>query len=126
MAGETILLVEDEELIRMMLADALTEAGYTVVETGDGKAALAFIDNKAQRIGLILSDVSLPGLNGRELAAHARQARPGINILFVSGYPRAALEEQGGFDPSYEVMQKPFAPEALVAKVRAMLAAPAR
>jgi len=109
-----------------MLAESLADAGYTVVEAGDGKAALAFVDNKAQRIDLILSDVSLPGLNGRELAEHARKARPDAKILFVSGYARAALEQQGTLDPSWEVMQKPFSPEALIGKVRAMLDAPAR
>ena len=117
--GETILVVEDEMVVRSLIADVLRDLGYTVVEAADGPEGLAALIGPAP-IDLVVSDIALPGLGGREMIQVARVQRPGLKILLMTGHvndPAAASLKRGP-----EVITKPFAMDALVARVQAMLA----
>ena len=118
-AGGTVLLVEDEEGVRAMAAEYLHDLGYTVLEAGNGPAALRLL-HSGPRVDLLVTDVGLPGgMNGRQIADAARERRPGLLVLFITGYAGSALD--GQLAPGMEVIGKPFALDALAAKVRAML-----
>jgi PAS domain S-box-containing protein len=119
-AGE-ILVVDDEMLVRMMVADGLSDAGFVCAEAGDGAEAMRHIASDA-RIDLLVSDVGLPGgMNGRELADAARQLRPELKVLFITGYADKAVLDDIGSLPGTEVMLKPFDIDKLVDKVAAMV-----
>ncbi len=120
-AGEAVLLVEDETNVRMVAAEALRDFGYRVLEAADGPAALHVL-HSAVRVDLMVTDVGLPGgLNGRQVADAARERRPVLPVLFITGYAGPALE--GQLAPGMEVIGKPFALDVLAARVRAMLEA---
>src|SRR5690606_21964281 len=87
--GETVLVVEDDNSVRILVVDVLKELGYNVLEAVDGKEALPFIEGST-RIDLLISDVGLPGLNGRQLAEIAMSARPSLRVLFITGYAATA------------------------------------
>ena len=119
--GETLLLVEDEEALRLLLTDVLQEAGYRVLTAADGPAALQLL-KESGHIDLLISDVGLPGgFNGRQVADAARIMQPGLKILFVTGYVDNAAVGNGMMEPGMEVMTKPFEIAALAARVRGML-----
>jgi len=114
-----VLLVEDEEGVRAMAAEYLRDLGYTVLEAGDGPAALRLL-RLGSRVDLLVTDVGLPGgMNGRQIADAARERRPGLLVLFITGYAGIVLD--GQLAPGMEVIGKPFALDVLVAKMRAML-----
>ena len=122
-AGRTgaVLLVDDEEAVRAVAAERLRELGYAVLEAQDGPAALRVL-RSGVRVDVLVTDVGLPGgLNGRQVAEAARERRPGLPVLFITGYAGGALE--GQLAPGMQVIGKPFALDALAAKVRAMLEA---
>jgi PAS domain S-box-containing protein len=120
-AGETILVVEDDEDVRAFTADVLGEFGYQVAVASDGVTALAALE-KLSSIDLLFTDVGLPnGMNGRQLAEKARQRRPGLKVLFTTGYARNAIVHQGRLDPGVELIVKPFTHSSLAAKVRRVL-----
>ncbi len=120
-AGETILVVEDETTVRMLVAETLHDLGYATLEAADGPAGLAILQSDA-RIDLLLTDVGLPGLNGRQLADAARLHRPALRVLFMTGYAHNAAIGQGeAFAPGMGIISKPFALEALATKVGAMI-----
>jgi len=123
-AGEAVLLVEDEAGVRAVAAERLRELGYGVLEAADGPAALRLL-RSGTHVDMLVTDVGLPGgLNGRQVAEVARERRPGLPVLFITGYAGSALD--GQLAPGMEVIGKPFALDALAARVRAMLkAAPA-
>ena len=117
----TVLLVEDEAAVRAVAAERLRELGYAVLEAGDGPTALRLLRMDA-RVDALVTDVGLPGgMNGRQVADAARERRPDLPVLFITGYAGAALD--GRLAPGMEVIGKPFALDALAAKVRAMLEA---
>ena len=118
--GETVLVVEDDEAVRMLVVDVLRELGYAYLEAVDGHAATPVLES-AQRIDLLISDVGLPGINGRQLAEIARQARPGLKVLFITGYAEDAALRGGFLDGGMNLVTKPFALDDLAAKVRQML-----
>jgi PAS domain S-box-containing protein len=118
---ETILLVEDEESVRLLAARILRDHGYIVLEAATSDAALRLGQAHAGRIDLLLADIMLPEIGGVELAGHLAAARPGIKVLFFSGYPEQALIHQGRLDLAAMVMHKPFAAAALLRAVRATL-----
>jgi PAS domain S-box-containing protein len=118
--GECILVVEDDEQVRMLVVDVLDELGYQVVAVGDAGEALAILKS-ARRLDLMVSDVGLPGLNGRQLAEIAREARPNLPVLFMTGYAAAAAERSGFLESGMEMIAKPFEPDALAFKVRRMV-----
>jgi PAS domain S-box-containing protein len=118
---EAILVVEDEEDVRALVADMLRELGYDVLEAGDGQAALGLL-YKRPDIRLLFTDVGLPGgIDGRQLAERARVNRPDLIILYTSGYARNAIVHQDRLDPGIEVINKPFTYAALAARIREAL-----
>jgi len=118
-AGETVLLVEDEAGVRALATEYLRELGYAVLATPDGPTALRLL-RAGKRVDVLVTDVGLPGgLNGRQIADAAREYRPGLPVLFITGYAGTALH--GHLAPGMEVIGKPFALDALAAKVWSML-----
>ena len=117
-AGSVVLLVEDVTELRTMTSAALRELGYTVREAGDGPAAMRLLVGSC-RIDILVTDVGLPGMNGRQLAEAARERRPTLPVLFITGFAGAALHE--GPAMGMEVLGKPFKIEALAARVRRMV-----
>ncbi|WP_210497221.1 PAS domain-containing hybrid sensor histidine kinase/response regulator [Microvirga antarctica] len=119
-AGEIVFVVEDEPVVRRLVVDMLQERGYRIIEAMDGPSALAVLQT-TQPVDLLLTDVGLPGLNGRQLADAARELRPDLNILFMTGYVDNEILKNGFLGPRMEVIAKPFAGEALAAKVEHMI-----
>ncbi len=119
---ETVLLVDDEPLIRMIAAEALDELGYTVIEAGEGASALKVL-NSERTIDLLITDVGLPGgLNGRQVADAARIARPDLKVLFITGYAENAVLNHGHLDQGMHVLTKPFQMDVFARKVKALIA----
>jgi signal transduction histidine kinase/ActR/RegA family two-component response regulator len=118
--GETVLVVDDEATVRLVMTDVLTGLGYHFVEAPDGDRALAIL-RSGQKVDLLVTDVGLPGINGRQLSEMARQLRPGLGILFVTGYA-AAASIQGGLNDGTDLLCKPFTLDDFAEKVRSMLA----
>ncbi|MET0337796.1 MAG: ATP-binding protein, partial [Caulobacter sp.] len=120
-AGETVLIVDDEPTIRMLITDALAELGYTCAEAADGPTGLKILQSEA-RIDLLITDVGLPGgLNGRQVADAARALRPALKVLFITGYAENAVLNHGHIEPGMEVLTKPFAVTDLAGRVDRML-----
>jgi CheY-like chemotaxis protein len=119
----TILLAEDDEAVRAIARETLERAGYRVLAAPDGSAALAMASAHDGTIDLLLTDVIMPGMNGRELAATLTRRRPGIRVLFASGYTDNVLEGQDALAPGVTLLDKPFTPADLAAKVRDVLSA---
>lgn len=120
-AGETVLVVDDEPTIRMLITDTLAELGYACAEAADGPAGLKVLQSDA-RIDLLITDVGLPGgLNGRQVADAARVLRPDLKVLFITGYAENAVLNHGHIQPGMEVLTKPFAVADLAGRVDRML-----
>lgn len=116
-AGETVLVIDDEPSIRMLITDVLEEAGFSSIEAGDGPAGLKVLQGST-RIDLLITDVGLPGgMNGRQVADAARALRPDLKVLFITGYAENAAVGNGHLDRGMAVLTKPFAMEALRAKI---------
>ena len=125
--SETILVVEDETEVRALAAHALRELGYTVLEAGDGREGLRIaLAHGVSAIHLVLTDVVMPKMNGRQLAEELRRSRELIPILYTSGYPDDAIAQHGILSPGLEFLQKPYTLSALAHKVRAVLDGPGR
>jgi two-component system cell cycle sensor histidine kinase/response regulator CckA len=122
--SETILVVEDEEQVRKLLSQVLRRAGYHVLEAQDGGAAISVSEEFAGPVQLLLTDVIMPRMNGRELAERLLRTRPDMKVLYVSGYTEDAMIQKGVIDGSVTLLQKPITPQALLRKVRDMLDAP--
>jgi PAS domain S-box-containing protein len=121
-AGETVLIVEDEALVRMLIVEVLEDLGYASLEAGDAASALRVFESGV-RIDLLITDVGLPGsMNGRQLADAAREMRPDLKVLFITGYAQNAAIGNGVLEPGMAMMTKPFALDALATKIRAMIA----
>ena len=118
--GETILVVEDEATVRMILADALEELGYDVLVASDARPAIPILHSD-RRIDLMVSDVMLPHVNGLKLAEIARASRPDLKVLFVTGYAENVMVRGDFLDSGMDMLTKPFALDDLGAKVRAMI-----
>ncbi|NMX66645.1 response regulator [Pseudomonas sp. WS 5111] len=121
-AGECVLIVEDDPAVRVLVSQVLSELGYAFVEAGDADSALPIIES-SQRIDLMISDVGLPGMNGRQLAEIGRQIRPDLRVLFITGYAEHAAVRGGFLDPGMQLITKPFTFDLLTAKVREMIQA---
>ena len=120
-AGETVLIVDDEPTIRMLMTEVLEDLGYTAIEAGDGGAGLQIIQSTA-RIDLLVTDVGLPGgINGRQLADAARAHRTDLRVLFITGFAENALLNNGQLEPGMSVLTKPFAMETLAARIRELI-----
>jgi DNA-binding response OmpR family regulator len=119
--SETVLVVEDEPLVRRLARRALEEHGYSVLEASDGRAALAELSDAANAIGLVLSDLVMPRMSGRELGQEIARRFPGLPVLFMSGYTGEDVRSRGLLEGSAPFVQKPFTPEGLARRVRTLL-----
>jgi len=119
--GETILVVEDDADVRHYLVDILREVNYRVLEAAEAAAALDVLRRPDVPIALLLTDVVLPRVNGRELARQAQALRPGLKVLFMTGYSRNAIIHQGRLDHGVELIQKPLTQEQLTQRIRSLL-----
>lgn len=119
-AGETVLVVEDEPVVRSLIMEVLADLGYQALEAADGPSGLRILESK-QRVDLLVSDVGLPGLNGRQLADYARLVRPALKVLFITGYAEQAAMASGFLAPGMEMITKPFAIEDLAARIREIM-----
>ncbi|MDB5702269.1 MAG: hybrid sensor histidine kinase/response regulator [Sphingomonadales bacterium] len=119
--GETVLVIDDEQAVRMLVTDVLELAGYRVLEADDGPSGLKIL-HSAARVDLLITDVGLPGgFNGRQVADSARVSRPGLKVLFITGYAENAVVGNGHLDPGMAVMTKPFTITDLGVRVTEML-----
>ena len=119
-SGETVVVVEDDPAVRMLVLDLLKELGYRAFEAEDAKSALPLLESDL-RVDLLVTDVGLPSMNGRQLAEVARQHRPGLKVLFMTGYAQKAAERQGFLEDGMDMVAKPFAIELLASKIRTMI-----
>lgn len=124
-AGETILVAEDDSLVRMVVKDILETSGYKVIEAKDGNNALQVFKEACNYVDLVLMDVVMPGMNGKEAMNKMRRVKKDINVLFMSGYTFDVIDRAGINGKQDEVLLKPIAPSTLLAKIRLMLGAAA-
>ncbi|MBA2459808.1 MAG: response regulator [Gemmatimonadales bacterium] len=124
MPPRTILVVDDEEIVRALVARALRSAGYRVEEATDGRAGLALLESGSVSFDLVVCDLVMPALNGRDLARWITRHRPGLPVLFISGYPLPYLQAHDLHDPTFPLLRKPFLPSRLLESVEEALAAP--
>ncbi len=120
-AGETLLVCEDEDMVREIMCEALRDAGYTVIEAENGEQALAAATNHVGSIELLISDVLMPGLSGIELAERLTRDYPDTPVLFVSGYTADRFDPKGVLGEAAEILQKPFGPTTLLRRVHEVL-----
>jgi PAS domain S-box-containing protein len=119
--GETVLVIDDEPTVRMLVSEVLADLGYTAIEADDGVAGMKVLNSSA-RVDLLVTDVGLPGgMNGRQVADAARVVRPGLKVLFITGYAENAVLSHGHLDPGMHVMTKPFAMDALAVRIRELI-----
>ena len=121
---ETVLLVEDELTVLRLAREYLERQGYTVIDAGDPATAILISNAHSGPIHLLLTDVVMPGMTGRELANHLGPRRPEMRVLYMSGYTENAIGQNGTLDPGINLLQKPFTLLTLKAKVREVLDAP--
>jgi two-component system, cell cycle sensor histidine kinase and response regulator CckA len=121
--SETILVVEDEAPVRAVTRQLLERNGYTVLEAADGPSALALVDSKDGQapIQLLLTDVIMPGMSGRELASQLKARLPNLRVLYMSGYTDDAVVRHGMLEPGLAYLEKPFRPQTLLRKIRQTL-----
>ena len=118
--GQSVLLVEDDESVRLLVRDVLEELGYKATEAADGQQAVRILES-GRRFDLMISDVGLPGMNGRQLAEIAREHLPDLPVLFVTGYAEGAAVRGGFLSDNMQMITKPFQIEMLSARIREML-----
>ena len=119
-SGRTVLVIDDEALVRMLLVDTIEDLGFTALEAADGPQALKVLQSDIT-IDLLITDVGLPnGMNGRQVAEAAREIRPGLKVMFVTGYAENAVLSHGHLDPGMQVLTKPFDMTVLSNRIRAM------
>ena len=121
--SETVLVVEDEDSLRKMICKMLTTNGYKILEAANGTQALSVLEESKEKIDLLLTDVVMPGMSGKDLADLISVQRPGIAVLYMSGYTDDEIVHQGILFPDTHFIQKPFTPEALGKKIRETLKA---
>lgn len=118
---ETILLVEDEEVVRKLARNILTSKGYTVLEAPNGTAAVTYCNEYPGLIHLLLTDIMMPEMSGRELAVYLKASKPKVKVIYMSGYAEDAVAQQGVLDNETPFLPKPFSPLTLLRKVREAL-----
>ena len=121
LGSETILLVEDEEEVRKLALRVLRRQGYNVLEASNGIEALTIFEEQKEPVHLILTDVVMPKMGGKELSDRIKAVRPEIKVLFTSGFTSDAIVHQGILDSGVVLLQKPFSPTKLAQKVRELL-----
>src|SRR5262249_58975818 len=118
---DTTLVVKDDRGVIAYVVGLVRDLNYRVVSAHDAVAALGMIETGDIRIDLLLTDVVLPGMNGRQLAEQAKNRRPYLKVLFTTGYSRNAIVHQGRLDPGVAMIQKPITQDALAARIRDLL-----
>jgi CheY-like chemotaxis protein len=118
---ETVLLVEDAELLRTLTCTLLEKNGYTVLVAANGDEAVQIAEREKRPIHLLLTDVIMPGMSGRELANYLTGVRPEMRVIYMSGYTNDAIAHHGVLDPGIHFIEKPFSQESLMRKLRAVL-----
>jgi CheY-like chemotaxis protein len=118
---ETVLVAEDEAVVRALVTRVLRQSGYDVIEARDALEALRRAEAHARPIDLLVTDLVMPEMSGRELAARLTAARPHLRVLYMSGYTDRGVTRQRGFEPGAAFLEKPFTPQILAARVRAAL-----
>jgi CheY-like chemotaxis protein len=124
--NETVLLVEDEESVRRLLTHVLSRRGYRVLDASNAREALKIFERHGPDIHLVLTDIVMPNMSGRELADELRRRRPDLKVIFMSGYTDDVLIRTGALRPGMSFLQKPLRPDTLAAKVREALDSPTR
>jgi CheY-like chemotaxis protein len=119
--NETILIVEDDKDLRNYLAGILRNLNYRVITTPNAQGALTTLLQDHEPVNLLLTDIVMPGINGRELGRRAQAMRPGLPVLYMTGYSRNAIVHQGRLDEGVELLQKPVGQAQLAARIRALL-----
>ena len=120
-SSETILVVEDDDAVRGLVVTSLERAGYTVLVAASGRDALSIIERQPGPIHLLLTDIVMPAMSGQELAEHVQASRPDVRVLFMSGYTSNAVVHHGVLDEGVNYLAKPFSPNELLSRVRALL-----
>jgi CheY-like chemotaxis protein len=115
-----VLVVEDEAVVRGLIVEVLGELGYRAIEAKDGPTGLEILQSR-RRIDLLVTDIGLPGLNGRQIAEAARLARPDLKILFMTGYAENAALASGFLEPGMAMITKPFAMDVLAGRIREII-----
>ncbi|GJD56165.1 Blue-light-activated protein [Methylobacterium dankookense] len=119
--GETVLIVDDEPTVRMLVTEVLEDLGYAAIEAADGASGLKVLQSDV-RVDLLITDVGLPGgMNGRQMADAGRVSRPGLKVLFITGYAENAALGGGRLEPGMQVLTKPFVMEVLASRIREMI-----
>jgi CheY-like chemotaxis protein len=119
--GETVLVVDDEPTVRMLVGDTLAELGYQAIEAADGASGLKVLESDV-KIDLLITDVGLPGgMSGKQMADAARARRPNLKVLFITGYAENAAISNGHLEPGMHVLSKPFPMDKLAARIRSII-----
>jgi CheY-like chemotaxis protein len=121
--SETVLVLEDDPLVRNVTVRALRSAGYQVLVAGDGEEALAVAEGQPGPLDLVVADVIMPGRSGPEVVSALRRQRPGLRALYVSGYPQDAIAQRGVLELGVEFLPKPFTSASLLERVRVLIEA---
>ena len=119
----TILVVDDEDTVRELIARSLGESGYRVLQASHGAAGIGLLELKAEGVSLVICDLVMPVLGGREMSDWMKEHCPGVPLLFISGYPRAYLEAHHLYDPTVPMLRKPFLPSRLLETVDELVTA---
>ncbi|MEZ4614943.1 MAG: response regulator [Caldilineaceae bacterium] len=119
--SETILLVEDDDMVRNLAQAALRWYGYNIVATENGDQAIAICQHTTDRIHLLLTDIVMPGMNGTQVADTLTSLKPDVAVLFMSGYTASIIVHHGVLNDRTELIEKPFSPDQLARKVRSVL-----
>jgi CheY-like chemotaxis protein len=122
-SGETVLVVDDEAMVRMLVLDALEDAGYASLEAQDGASALEILRSNV-KVDLLITDVGMPNMNGRQLADEARALRTDLKVLFITGYAENAVINHGHLEPGMQILTKPFQMDELAIKIKEMIDIP--
>ena len=120
----TVLVVDDEEMVRRLAARMLLQLGYKALEARDGHEAVKRLQRGPQRIAVVLTDLAMPGIGGRRLGETIASCWPQVRVLYMSGFPAQRMVNEGALDPSHPFIQKPFTSEQLGRRVRDLLARP--
>ena len=125
-ARETILVVDDEEVVRRLATRILVTQGYLAVEAKGGNEAMRMLQRNSHRVDGVLTDLAMPGLDGRQLGETIARCWPQIRVLYMSGFPVSRMVSEGALDPRQPFVQKPFTSEQLLRKVRELFTDQAR